>query len=31
MKLDVTDKTKVNTTTINKVEYTTYWHENESY
>ena len=30
LKFDVTDKIKVNTITINKVEYMTYSHENES-
>ena len=31
LKFNVTDKIKVNTITINKVEYMTYWHKNESY
>ena len=31
LKFDVTDKIKVNTITINKVYYMTYWHENELY
>ena len=30
-KFNITDKIKVNTITVNKVEYMTNWHENESY
>ena len=29
LKFDKTDEIKVNTITINKIEYMTHWHENE--